>query len=168
MTQDNQVGSGGGRLEIQTARSRLEEAAQTLRKRPRQDLIAALGELLDRFQDGESSWHEALLAKTVKTSGFSRATVAAGLELALKDWTHSSLTAMVEQELGSLSRNTGPPPSGCSVTSLILAGVIPMPNLLNTLLPLLVGSPVLVKPSSRDPHTPELVARCLSDIDPQW
>jgi len=55
---------------------------------------------------------------------------------------------------------------GFPLTSVLLAGSIPMPTLLSLLLPLVLGSPVLAKPASRDPVTADLVAASLAEIDP--
>jgi hypothetical protein len=56
--------------------------------------------------------------------------------------------------------------SGFPLTSVLLAGSIPMPTLLSLLLPLLLGSPVLAKPAARDPVTAGLVAASLAEVDP--
>ena len=168
MTQDTTHKSATRYPQVEASLRRLEEVGDALRKRPLQDRVDVIGELLNRFGEAESEWHETLVDHTVKASGFSKEGVKAGLRLALEDWGHSALQSLVDQELGSPESMHDSPPIGHSLTSVILAGVIPMPNLLNTVLPLVVGSPVIVKPSQRDPYTPDLVAKCLSDIDSEF
>ena len=168
MTQDTTHKSATRYPQVEASLRRLKEVGGALRQRPLQDRIDVIGELLNRFGEAGSKWHETLVDQTVKASGFSREGVEAGLRLALEDWHHSALQSLVDQELGSPDSMRDSPPIGHSLTSVILAGVIPMPNLLNTVLPLVIGSPVIVKPSQRDPYTPDLVAKCLSDIDSEF
>ena len=156
-----------GPKEIEAAMHRLEDAAPWLQGIPGAERAERLGRLLDHLCDPQSHWRQALIERTVATSGFSRENVAAGLELALEDWDSTSLANMVRRELTDSALQTGGSVIGPAMTSVVLAGVIPMPNLLNTILPLLVGSPVLVKPSPRDPGTPVLVVECLKEIDPE-
>jgi hypothetical protein len=151
--------------QIEAARHRLQAVAPSLRKRPRQDVVAVLGELLDRIRDVKSSWHATLVRDTAASSGFSVETVSAGLEIAMEHWDSRALAAMVANETQSARDNKERHLHGYAMTSVVLAGAIPMPNLLSSILPLLVGSPVIVKPSSHDPQTPGLIARCLVDID---
>jgi len=165
MTENSDSAHGTAHEQIEAARRRLEKVAPILLERPRQHVVAVIGELLDRIRDVKSIWHAALVGDVTANSGFSLETVSAGLEMAMEHWDSQALAAMVANETESLRDNQERHLRGYSMTSVVLAGAIPMPNLLNSILPLLVGSPVIVKPSSRDLHTPGLVARCLADID---
>ncbi|MFP6638629.1 MAG: hypothetical protein VCC04_00185, partial [Myxococcota bacterium] len=142
--------------QVQAARGRLEVAAPALAERPREEVVTVLGRVLDRFRDPRSDWHIALRDGSVENAAFSREMVSAGLELALSDWSGEALAALVARELDqpylAMGRQIAPFP----LTSVILAGAIPMPNLLASMLPLLVGSPALIKSASLDPLTPVL------------
>lgn len=151
--------------QIETARHRLKAIAPSLRERPREEVVAVLGDLLNRIRDVNSNWHATLVRDAAASSGFSLETVAAGLDIAMEHWDSRALAAMVANEMQSTQDNQERILHGYPMTSVVLAGAIPMPNLLSSILPLLVGSPVLVKPSSRDSRTPGLIARCLADID---
>ena len=70
---------------------------------------------------------------------------------------------VVTAELESIGDNA----EGFAQTSVLLAGSIPMPTITSLMAPLLLHSPVLVKPASRDPVTACLFAECLRDIDPE-
>ncbi|MEE3328686.1 MAG: acyl-CoA reductase [Myxococcota bacterium] len=159
--------SGTKAPEMEAALRRLEDAATVLRDCSLQERLDGIGELLNRFGNPKTDWHRRLVDQTVQTSGFSEEGIKTGLRMALADWNHSTLQALVGEELGSPDSLHYPTPMGHPRTSVILAGVIPMPNLLNTILPLVVGSPVIVKPSRGDPHTPNLIVECLSEIDPE-
>jgi hypothetical protein len=67
--------------------------------------------------------------------------------------------------VGALEATAARAAGGFDVTSLLLAGSIPMPTLLSMLAPLVLGSPVLVKCAARDPVTAPLVARSLAEVD---
>ena len=55
--------------------------------------------------------------------------------------------------------------SGGDVTAVFLAGAIPMPTLVAATVPLLLRSCAWIRPSSRDPVTPQLVADSVAAID---
>lgn len=152
--------------QVEAARGRLEVAGPQLADRPRDEVVAILGQVLERFRNPSSQWHADLRDGTIEHGGFSREMVDAGLELALSGWTGEALAALVARELDqplvAMGRRLAPFPA----TSVIPAGAIPMPNLLAGMLPLLLGSPVLIKPAARDPLTPVLLARCIADLDP--
>ena len=82
MTENSDSAPDTEHEQIEAARHRLEAVAPSLRKRPRQDVVAVLGELLDRIRDVESSWHATLVRDAAASSGFSLETVAAAKLLA--------------------------------------------------------------------------------------
>lgn len=151
--------------QLQAARGRLEVAAQGLAARHREDVVRPLGQLLERFRDPESRWHQALIDGTVEQAGFSRETVSAGLKLGLANWSAEALAEMVQREFPTENKVGGRKLVPFPMTSVVLAGAIPMPNLLASMMPLLVGSPALIKPAARDALTPVLLSHCLSDLD---
>jgi hypothetical protein len=73
----------------------------------------------------------------------------------------------VEAELGALRRGGDRRLVPFASTSIVLAGAIPIPSLLQPLLSLALRSPVLLRPASRDPVTPRLLAESIGAVDPE-
>ena len=130
--------------------------------RAEDELLTTLGAWLGRWRDPQGAWQRRLAAGLARHAGFSEANAREGLRLALADWDEAALRRLVGRELG-------PRPAehrvGFGLTTLLCAGAIPMPTLLQILLSLLVRSPVLVKPASRDPVTAQWVADTLAEVD---
>lgn len=133
-----------------------------LRGRDEEEVIGALGELLARWRDPNGRWQQRLASTLSTAAGFSRPNVREGLCLALADWDEAALRELVARELGGRKRAAR---LGHPLTSIVCAGSIPMPTLLQIVLSLLVRSPTLVKPASRDPVTASLLAESLGEID---
>lgn len=155
---------------VQAARARLEKAGAALRARTLPDRLAAVARVLDDWTKADSPWRRELLDSFSGTSPFSRGTVAEGLESALRAWSPASFVQTAERELSSVlvSRDGSPPtrrlaPFEC--TAVLAGGTIPMPTLLSSLLPLVLGSPVLLRETSKDPVTGPLLARSLAERD---
>ena len=153
--------------QVEAAKGRLDVARRRLSARSREGIVAVLGTVLDQWRDPQSKWRQRLLAEFPQQSGFSAPVVSAGLDLALEHWTAEALAQAVEAELGPPGLSENHRVSPFSMTSMILAGAIPMPSLLGPLLPLCVQSPVLVKSASRDPITPGLLAESIAEVDPE-
>jgi hypothetical protein len=155
---------------IEAARRRLRAARQVLTGRPRARSLDSLCALLEQWRDASSRWRAALETRLPEATGYSRANVREGLARGLEHWTGEALRQLVRRELDPLEsqrRGAVPPASGFELTSLLLAGSIPMPTLLSMLLPLVLHSPVLVKTASRDRVTAPLVAASLAELDPE-
>ncbi|MFP6563234.1 MAG: acyl-CoA reductase [Myxococcota bacterium] len=155
--------------DIRAAQLRLQEAGQELRRLPAAERIAALQQLLDALADPLGAFQSACTEQLASHAGFHPETIRAGLRLALEDWNGSALAALIENEVGdpaNLDSRAASPLSAFPLTGCILAGSIPMPTLQALLLPLLLGSPVLVKPAGRDRVTPKLFARSLAKFHP--
>jgi len=150
---------------IRTSISSLERARKCLDDRSDREIVKQLGLVLERFRDPESAARRRLETELPETSGFSAEMVRAGLDLAFDPWTSDALERLVAKELGSGSNALSR--AGFERTSVLLAGSIPMPSVLSILLPLVLRSPVLCKPASRDPLTPQVVADTLREVDPQ-
>ncbi|MEM7409873.1 MAG: acyl-CoA reductase [Myxococcota bacterium] len=140
----------------------LDAAATALRARPAERVVAALGATLERFRDANAPERQRLEAALPRAVGFSAPVVQAGLERALAPWTADAFAALAERELHC----DGVWAKGAASTAVILAGSLPMPSLLGMLAPLAARSPTRVKPASRDPLTPTLVAEALAAVDP--
>ncbi len=165
-------GPENGRSQRGAAREqlvRLRAAGARLRARPAREVLELLGDLLDRWREPESPALRALVAELAEVAGFHPTTLARGLEIGLAPWTRSALLALVARDLGGVAALEGGGrrcASGFATTSLVAAGALPLPTALQMLLPLLLRSPVLVRPSAADPVTPAWVARELAELDP--
>jgi hypothetical protein len=143
----------------------LRESGRHLRRRRAVEILDALGQVLELWRDPSSPPRDALSKQLPEATGFSEPVVRAGLDHALVPFGRDALFALVESELGgvaALEAFAQAVPvrlvSGFDATALILAGALPTPTLVAMLAPLVLRSPVLVKPASRDPVTAGIVA----------
>ncbi len=141
-----------------------------LRRRPAVETIAVLARVIDSWSNPDSPWRRALNAQFPVATGFSEAAVREGAQVGFGAWSGAALHQLVKRELGgaerldsAASRMAVPP----ETTAVVLAGQVPMPTLLSILLPLALRSPVLARQGSRDPVTAALVARSVSETDPE-
>lgn len=154
--------------EVRRTLGRLRSQGEQLRRRPPQAIVEALGALLERFRDPAAPERRRLEAELPAATGFSAAAVREGLSLALADWTAQALHALVRAELGpGLGVGGSRRAAGFPVSAVLLAGALPTPTLAAILAPLLLRSPVLLKPSVHDPVTAPLVAEALAALDPE-
>jgi hypothetical protein len=91
--------------------------------------------------------------------------VAEGLDSALRAWQPDRFVACARRELAGVIDLGSYALAPYSWTAVLAGGSIPMPTLLSSLLPLVLGSPVLLRESSKDPVTAELLARSLAEHD---
>jgi len=155
---------------VRAAQGRLERAAEALRARSLPDRLAAVTRVLDDWTKADSPWRRELVESFSATSPFHRGTVAEGLESALRAWQPVRFLAAARQELACvLDSPDGAKPTRTLApfawTAVLAGGTIPMPTLLSALLPLVVGSPVLLRETSKDPVTGRLLARSLAERD---
>lgn len=155
---------------VRAAQGRLTRAGEALRERSLTDRIAAVARVLDDWTKPDSPWRRELIEAFSQTSTFDHGTIAEGLESALRAWQPAHLRAAAERELACvLAAADGSPPRRALApfdwTAVLAGGTIPMPTLLSSLLPLVLGSPVLLRESSKDPVTGSLLARSLAERD---
>jgi len=161
-------GQNRGARTVEAAKLRLREAGRALSGRPLGRSLDSLCDTLEMWRDASSHWRGALERDLSAAAGYSPANVREGLARGLEPFGGEALREVVQRELGRLGSQSGggaPATSGFELTSLLLAGGIPMPTLLSMLLPLALHSPVLVKTASRDPVTAPLVAASLAEVD---
>ncbi len=152
--------------EVRAARERLVQAKADLPDAA--DRVELLGALLDRLRDPTSEPHQKLVARLPAASGFSPEVVREGLRLALADWTGEALLALARRELGpDLGVRGARRLAPFETVTVVLGGALPMPTVIEMLGPLVVGSPALVKPASRDPLTARVVADSLAEVSPE-
>lgn len=163
---------------VRVAIGRLEAAGPRLRARPFVERHGSVSRIVGELVATDSPWRRELVESFAATSGFSPQVVREGLDAALLAWDPRHLIASAERELAGLSaepesraRHTDPIEGGgltlapYAWTLVWAGGTIPMPTLLSSLLPLVVGSPVLLRESTKDPITGPLLARLLADCD---
>ena len=153
--------------QVEAAKGRLDVARRRLVARSPEGILSVLATVFDQWRDPQSKWRQRFREEFPPASGFSREAAEAGLDLALAEWTGDALRQAVDAELQSASKGSVRWVSPFSMTSVVLAGAIPMPSLMAMVLPLCVRSPVLVKSAARDPITPRLLAECLAEVDPE-
>jgi len=154
--------------EIAESLERLRDEGARLKRRPIGEVLDALGAVLDRWADPDSRCRRDLEDRLPAATGFTAPMVGEGLRRALGHWTGDALRALAARELGpidSLDSASDRRISSFDTTAVLLAGAIPMPSLLALIAPLAVRSPVIAKPASRDPLTPQLVAQSIAETD---
>jgi hypothetical protein len=167
----------------------ISEACQTLKRnrarylagRPTQSLIRVLSQLARDWLEPEFPFRKLVLADGPKATGFSAATLAAGLDdffaaltleenlelLLLQDLGHpqrlENLTASeVEQNCDRASFVRGP-----ELLVQVTGGVLPNPTLLSMLLGLLARSAQFVKCATGSGYIPRLFAHSLYQAEPK-
>jgi len=152
---------------VRAAAGRLEVARSALIGRDADEILDVLARVMDAWCDARSPWRRRLADLHPAASGFSREVVEKGLDLALGEWSGDALRRTVRDEKSGLLARPGRSLAPFASTSLVLAGAIPMPSLLQPLLSLALQSPVLVKSASRDPVTPKLLVESIAATDPE-
>jgi acyl-CoA reductase-like NAD-dependent aldehyde dehydrogenase len=146
----------------------LRRAGEALRRRPAQATLDSLAAVFDDWRGPDSPWRRTLAAELPRATGFSAPVVVEGLRRGLESWSGESFLDLVASELPRRDRSDGSAQviaSGFGLTSVFLAGAIPMPSLLALLAPLALRSPVMAKTASRDPLTPSVVAESVAAHD---
>lgn len=157
------------RTAVREQLARLRAAGARLRARPAGEVLERLGALLERWREPGGRALRPLVEELARAAGYHPRTLGRGLEVGLAPWTPGALRELVERDLGGLSTLEGAGgrcASGFATTSVVAGGALPLPTALQILLPLLLRSPVLVRPSAGDPVTPGWVARELAELDP--
>ncbi|HEB91316.1 MAG TPA: hypothetical protein ENI85_17200 [Deltaproteobacteria bacterium] len=150
---------------IRVARGRLERAGETLRSRSFEDRLAIVARVVADWTAVDSPWRRELAEVLGECSGFHPDTVRKSLDAALLAWRSEDLTACARRELSGLLASPGQRLAPFRWTAILAGGLIPMPTLLSGLLPLILGSPVLMRPTTEDPVTASLLKRSLAARD---
>lgn len=146
---------------VGVAAERLRAEGALLRARPQSEVVDQLATVVDAWRDARGRWQRELAPRVAASGGFSEANVRRDLSQALEAWSGDALRDVVRKELGDSNER------GHELTSVLLAGCIPMPTILQTLLVLAVRSPTLVKLASRDRVTAHLVRDSVAEVDAQ-
>lgn len=144
--------------DVRTALAGVRAAARRLRERDPDEILEAVGDVLETWRDPASAARQRLARELPTATGFSRPVVEHGLALALEPWTREALRDLRDREAGAEA-------VGFGTTAVLLAGAIPMPTLLALLGPLLLRSGVVARPASRDPLTVRVAAESVRARD---
>ncbi len=161
--------AGGER--VRAARGRLEQARAALQRMPLADRLAGVTRALALWTAHDSPLRRELAETLGATTPFHPQTVAEGLESALCAWDPEQFRACCREELAPVGSE---PAAGrgrralapFDWTAVLAGGAIPMPTLLSGLLPLVGGSPVLLRETSKDPVSGGLLKRSLAAVHP--
>lgn len=150
---------------VRAAQGRLALAANALRGRSFQDRLDAVTNVLANWTAPDSPWRRELADSLSAATPFSAATLTEGLDSALRAWDPERFKACAQREIGSLLADGTVELAPFESVTVLAGGSIPMPTILSSLLPLVVGSPVLLRETSKDPITASLLARSLTAQD---
>lgn len=150
---------------VRAARGRLEVARHALTAWPFEERLAAVAEVLADWTQADSPWRRELTTSFAEASPFSLGTVSEGLDAALRAWDPARLIDCARRELAPVLESDTLRLAEFGCTSVLAGGALPMPTLLSSLLPLIVGSPVFLRESSKDRVTASLLARSLGARD---
>lgn len=164
------------------------EACQTLKRnreryladRPTASLIRLLSNVAENWLDPDYPFRQMALDQGPAATGFSRATLANGLESFFSQMTSDNLRALIVQELGhaqrldEMSSAVTEDQAGLAAMAVgpeflvhIAAGNIPIPTFMSIVLGLLVRSAQFVKCASGASLLPRLFAHSLYDAEPK-
>ncbi len=151
---------------------------QYLMSRSTASLVNLISEVADSWLNEASPFRKLALEQGPKATGFSRGTLAAGLDGFFRQLTVENLNALITQDLGHLKRldevtatsaeerlNRAGFAFGPAFLVHIAAGNIPNPTLMSMVLGLLVRSAQFVKCASGTAFLPRLFAHSIYDTD---
>lgn len=139
------------------------DAGRAIRRLTLAERVERVGAALSALSDPGGEAHRRLLDELPAATGFSTESVRAGLGLALAEFNWTGLRRLVEGELGAeAERAAARAPAS---TAVIPAGAIPMPTFESLAAPLVLGSPVRIRPGSRDPVSARVFADAVASQD---
>jgi len=150
---------------VRAARGRLELAAAELVDWPLAERIGALARVVEAWTAPDSVWRRELAEALGASSPFDPRTVRAGLDDALGAWRAADFAALCRRELALVLEDDEMELLPFEWTAVLAGGSIPMPTLLSTWLPLVLGSPVLLRETTHDRETADLLGRSLEAVD---
>lgn len=147
--------------QVRAARGRLERAGEALRAMSLEQRLQSTARVLGDWTAPDSPWRRELVTAFAADSPFHEDTVREGLDAALRAWKPEELIACVRRELAAVLESDDVVLSPFDWTAVLAGGTIPMPTMLSVLLPLILGSPVLLRETSTDGATAALLKRSL-------
>lgn len=156
-----------GAERVRAAKGRLFVSGGPLRAMPLEDRLTVVARVLGDWTAADSPWRRELTEGLADATPFTAGTISEGLENALRAWHPERLIECARAELARVFESGGRRLVPFEWTTVLAGGSIPMPTILSALLPLVVGSPVLLRETSKDPVTAGLLARSLEAHDPR-
>lgn len=150
---------------VRAARGRLARVADALAETPFEERLRSVSRVLEAWTAADSPWRRELSATLGARGPFHPRTLEEGLESGLRAWDPARFRDCARAEIEGARRGGRLTLAPYECTSVIAGGSIPMPTLLSGLLPLVLGSPVLLRETSKDPVTASLLARSLASLD---
>lgn len=162
------------------------EACQTLKRnrerylatRSTQSVVAVLCNVGKDWLTSDFEFRKLALDQGPKATGFSRATLASGLDAFFKELTKENFEVLLEQDLGNAQRldqfvstaleqksNRAAAATGPELMAHITAGNLPCPTLMSIVLGMLVRSAQFVKCASGTAFLPRLFAHSIHQAD---
>ncbi len=148
-----------------------------LSERSTAQMVRLVARLAENWLEPDFPFRKHLLAESPNGTGFSRETMASGLDALFKSITIESLTGLIRQELGddaAMDEFRGGETPGKRAIALgpglmvhVTAGNIPTPGIVSLVHGLLLKSAQFVKCSSEHPLALRLFAHSLYDADPK-
>ncbi len=151
--------------QVRAARGRLERSGEALRAMSLEDRLQSIARVLEDWTAPNSAWRRELATAFADETPFHEDTVREGLDAALRAWRPDELVECARRELASILQSNSLDLSPFDWTAVLAGGGIPMPTMLSALLPLVLGSPVLLRETSNDRVTASLVKRSLKARD---
>jgi len=150
---------------VRAAKERVVLAGEALRARRFGDRLDVARAVLVDWTAADSPWRRELAGALSEATNFSEPTIREGLDAGLAAWDPDAFVACAQREIGAPLASQRAQLAPFSWTTVLTGGAIPMPTLLSALLPLVLGSPVLLRETSKDPVTASLLARSLAARD---
>jgi hypothetical protein len=162
------------------------EACQTLKRnrerylttRSTQSVVAVLCNVAKDWLEADFEFRKLALDHGPKATGFSRETLASGLDAFFRELTKENFEALLEQDLGNAQRldefvatkleqksNRTAVATGPELIAHITAGNLPCPTLMSIVLGMLVRSAQFVKCASGTSFLPRLFAHSIHQAD---
>ncbi len=147
--------------QVRVAIGRIVVAGEGLRSMSLEERLRAVRLVLEDWTGANSSWRRELIATFSEHSPLREETIREGLDSALRAWKPERLVEAAMRELAPVLQSDSLSLSPFAWTAVLAGGGIPMPTLLSGLLPLILGSPVMLRQTSADPVTAGLLKRSL-------
>jgi hypothetical protein len=147
--------------QTRVAKGRIERAGDALRAMPLEERLRLVCLVLEDWTKPDSPWRRELIVAYSDASPLHEETVREGLDAALRAWRPDALVECARRELSPILDAVGIALSPFEWTAVLAGGGLPMTALHSGVLPLILGSPVLMREASSDQITAPLLKRSL-------
>jgi len=148
--------------QVRAAIGRIVVAGDTLREVSFDERLRTIRLVLEDWTGPDSAWRRELIAMFSESSPLHDETVREGLDAALRAWKPEALVQCATNELAPVLQSDSISLSPFAWTAVLAGGEIPMPTILSAFLPLILGSPVLLREASGDHVSAALVKRSIA------